>query len=223
MPDPPAPLDDVRVLDLSEGVAGPFGTKLLAALGAGVVKVEPPGRGDLARSRPPFPGDDPHPETSGLFLYLNTSKRSVTLDLTQASGRALCRRLVEWADVVVEGFAPGRLDQWGLGYQALEAVRPGIVLVSVTDFGQNGPYRDWEASDLTALALGGSLYIAGRADRESIKIGGRPAQFFAGLSAFSGAMVALHYRDAGGEGQHVDVAMHEGIATAQEYPGAAWA
>ena len=218
-----APLDDVRVLDLSEGVAGPFATKLLAALGADVLKVERPGSGDVARSQPPFLGDDPHPEKSGLFLYLNTSKRSVTLDLEQATGRDLCRRLLAQADLVVEGFRPGRLAGWGLGYDALEAIRPGVVLVSVTDFGQDGPYRDWQSSDLVALALGGSLYIAGSPDREPIKIGGQPAQFFAGLSAFSGAMIALHHRDATGEGQHVDVSLHEGIATAQEYPGAAWA
>ncbi|MYE46932.1 MAG: CoA transferase [Chloroflexi bacterium] len=216
-------LDDVRVLDLSEGVAGPFCTKLLAALGADVISVEAPGRGDRARSYPPFAGDEPHPELSGLFLYLNTGKRSVTLDLAQASGRAIAGRLAGWADIVIEDFAPGQLDAWGLGHEALAAARPGAIVVSVTDYGQSGPYRDWRATDLTALALGGSLYIAGDEDREPLKIGGRPAQFFAGLSAFSGALLALHYRDATGEGQHVDVSMLEGIATAQEYPGAAWA
>ena len=221
-------LDDVRVLDLSEGIAGPFCTKLLAALGADVITVEPPGRGDRARSYPPFAGDEPHPELSGLFLYLNTGKRSVTLDLAQASGRTIARRLAaEWADIVIEDFAPGQLDAWGLGHEALEAARdasqPGAIVVSVTDYGQSGSYRDWQATDLTALALGGSLYIAGDEDREPLKIGGRPAQFFAGLSAFSGALLALHHRDATGEGQHVDVSMLEGIATAQEYPGAAWA
>ena len=221
-------LDDVRVLDLSEGIAGPFCTKLLAALGADVISVETPGRGDRARAYPPFAGDEPHPELSGLFLYLNTGKRSVTLDLEQASGRAIAGRLAtEWADIVIEDFAPGRLDAWGLGYEALEAARDasqaGAIVVSVTDYGQSGPYRDWQATDLTALALGGSLYIAGDEDREPLRIGGRPAQFFAGLSAFSGALLALHYRDATDEGQHVDVSLLEGIATAQEYPGAAWA
>ena len=217
------PLDDIRVLDLSEGIAGPFCTKLLAALGADVITVEAPGRGDRARSVPPFAGDEPHPELSGLFLYLNTGKRSVTLDLQQASGRAIAGRLAGWADIVIEDFAPGQLDAWGLGYEELEAARPGAIVVSVTDYGQSGPYRDWQASDLTALALGGSLYIAGDEDREPLKIGGRPAQFYAGLSVFSGALLALHHRDATGEGQHVDVSMLEGIATAQEYPGAAWA
>ena len=129
-------LDDVRVLDLSEGIAGPFCTKLLAALGADVISVEAPGRGDRARSYAPFPDDEPHPELSGLFLYLNTGKRSVTLDLEQASGRALCRPLADWADIVIEDFAPGRLDAWGLGYGALDAARdssrPGVIVVSVT-------------------------------------------------------------------------------------------
>ena len=218
-----AALGDLRVLDLSEGVAGPFCTKLLAGLGADVITVEAPGRGDCARAQPPFPGDDPHPEASGLFLYLNAGKRSVTLDLGQASGRAILRRLVPRADLVVEGFAPGAPGAPGLGYGALDALRPGIVLVSVTDFGQDGPYRDWRATDLTALALGGSLYISGDPDREPVAIGGRPARFFAGLSAFAGAMAAIRCRDAGGGGQHVDVSMLEGVATAQEYPGVAWA
>ena len=128
MLDPSTPLEGVRVLDLSNGVAGPFGTKLLGVLGADVIKVEPPGRGDLARAKPPFLGDNPHIETSGLFLYLNTNKRSVTLDLSQTSGRTLCQDLVKWADIVVEGFMPGQMDAWGLGYHALTLVQPDLII-----------------------------------------------------------------------------------------------
>ncbi|MYB40763.1 MAG: CoA transferase, partial [Chloroflexi bacterium] len=149
-------LDDVRVLDLSEGVAGPFCTKLLAALGADVITVEAPGRGDRARSAPPFAGDEPHPELSGLFLYLNTGKRSVTLDLAQASGRAIAARLAaEWADIVIEDFAPGQLDAWGLGYEALAAAPPaaraGVIVVAGSGNGARGPDRGWPGA---ALAMG---------------------------------------------------------------------
>jgi len=213
------PLEGVKVLELAEGVAGPFAGKMMGAMGADVIKVEPPGRGDAARAFPPFLDDAPHPETSGLFLYLNTNKRGVTLDLAHPSGRELARRLVGWADVIVESSAPGRLAEWGLGYEAIAPLNPGAILVSVTPFGQDGPYRDYQSSDLVALALGGLLYITGEPDREPLKLGGQPSEYFAGLAAFSAAMVALHHRDAGGEGQHVDVSVLEGIATAQMYAG----
>lgn len=211
-----APLAGIRVLDLTQGIAGPFAAKMMAVMGADVIKVEPPG-GDVARTQPPFLGDDPHVEKSGLYLYLNTNKRAVTLDLGQPSARAILRRLYAWADVVFEDAAPGWLADRDLGYAALERVNPRAVMVSVTPFGQYGPYRDYEATDLVALAMGGLLYISGEPGREPLKLGGHPSEYFAGLAAFSGGMVALYHRDAAGEGQHVDVAQVEGIASAQGY------
>lgn len=223
MADSDLPLGGVRVLDLSEGFAGPLCAKLLGALGADVLKVERPGGGDIARTLPPFLGDDPGTERSGLFLYLNTNKRGVTLDVEQEGGRGLARQLIERSDLVIESFAPGQLDVWGLGYEALAASDPALTLVSVTEFGQTGPYRDFTSSDLVAAALGGLLYMSGSADREPLQLGGTPAAAFAGLSAFSGALVALHYREATGEGQWVDVSELEGLAVAQEYPGVTYA
>lgn len=211
------PLTGLKVLDLSEGVAGPFCTKLLGALGADISKVERPGTGDAARSYPPFFHDQPHLEQSGLFLYLNTNKRSITLNLEHSTGQVVCRRLVEWADVVVESFKPGALEAWGLAYPTLERINPRVVLTSITYFGQDGPYRDFEATDIVTLALGGLLYITGDGDREPLKMGGQPAQYFAGLSAFSGTLMAVYHQEATGEGQHVDVSHLDGIAVAQMY------
>lgn len=211
-----SPLAGIRVLDLTQGISGPFASKVMAVMGADVIKVEPPG-GDVARTQPPFLGDDPHPEKSGLYLYLNTNKRSITLDLEQAAAPAILRRLYESADVVIEDSAPGWLAAHDLGYETLERINPRAVMVSVTPFGQYGPYRDYQATDLVALALGGLLYISGEPTREPLKLGGHPSEYFAGLSAFSGALIALYHRDATGEGQHVDVAQVEGIASAQGY------
>ena len=214
-----SPLRGLRVLDLSEGVAGPFATKLLASLGADVVKLERPGLGDVTRGQPPFAGGRPDREASGLFLYLNTDKRSLTCDLEQEAGRAIALRLVDWAEIVVEGFPPGQLERWGLGYDSIERRSPETVLVSVTGFGQDGPYRDYQWSNLVELALGGLLQITGDPDREPLMVGGRPAEYLGGLAAFAGAMVALTDQRRSGLGQHVDVSIHEAIATAQMYAG----
>lgn len=223
MPETAAPLRDLKVLDLSQGVSGPFCTKLMGAMGADVVKVEPARGGDVARGQPPFLADDPHPEKSGLFLYLNTDKRSVTLDVAEPAGREIALRLMEWADIVIEDFHPGQLAEWGLGYEAASGVNSAVVYVSVSPFGQDGPYRDYKSSDLVALALGGLLRITGDADREPLRIGGQPAQYITGFAAFSGALIAVYHRVATGQGQHVDVSTHEAMAVAQMYASITYA
>lgn len=219
VPNLASPLGGVKVLDFSRGTAGGIATKFMAAMGADVVKVEAPGIGDITRAQGPFPGDVPHSEKSGQFLYLNTNKRGVTLSLEDPVGRAAARRLMEWADVVVENFRPGQLADWGLGYDAIEEINPGAIMVSIAPFGQSGPYRDFRPSEIIAQALGGILYVTGDPKREPLQIGGEPAEYFAGLSAFSGALVALTWRDLGGTGQHVDVSTHEGVGVAQMYSG----
>ncbi len=133
------PLEGMRVLDLTTEVAGPYATKLLADFGADVVKIEPPG-GDPSRSVGPFFHDEPHLEGSARFLHLNTNKRSVVLDVANAGDCERLAALVPWCDVLIEDFAPGVLDSWGLGFDQLSALRPGIVLVSLTPWGQSGPY-----------------------------------------------------------------------------------
>ena len=144
-------LSGLRVLDLTHYVAGPYATRLMATQGAEVIKVERPGTGDPARSLGPFPDGIPDPEKSGLFLYLNTSKKSITLNLKAEAGKKIVRRLVEWADVAVENFAPRVLPSLGLDYQTLAAINPRLVMTSISNFGQTGPYRDYKAREINLL------------------------------------------------------------------------
>lgn len=215
MPENDLTLSDVRVLDLSGDVAGPFCTKLLAGLGAEVIKIEPPGSGDVARRAGPFPGAEPHPEQSALFLYLNTGKKSVTLDIASRAGAAILRRLAQECDVLVESFRPGYLDSWGLSYNALEGLNRGLIYTSVSPFGQSGPYRDYSGSELIAQATGGLMQTIGLPEREPLKIGGHTALYTTGISAFSATMIALYARDVQGHGQQVDVSAMETMAVAQ--------
>ncbi|MBI2873157.1 MAG: CoA transferase [Chloroflexi bacterium] len=209
MTEPGLPLSEVRVLDLSEGIAGPCCTKLMVHLGADVIKVERPALGDRARSMPPFYQDRPHREGSALFLYLNTGKRGITLDIEDEEGRRLLAQLARSVQVVVESFAPGTMERWGLGYAAMEAANPSLVLASITPFGQTGPYRDLADSDLVLEALSGLLYVAGSPEREPLKIGGNPAYYLAAIHAFTGIMGALLYAEETGVGQHLDIALVE--------------
>src|SRR3990172_1169149 len=156
---PESALSDLLVVDLSQGIAGPYCTKLLADYGAEVIKVEPPGTGDLSRRLGPFPSDVPHPEKSGLFLHLNTGKKSVTLDVSTASGTVILKKLLARADVLVESSQPGRMAEWGLGYEQLKDDFPKLVYASVTPFGQTGPYRDYQGNSITAMAMSGLMYV----------------------------------------------------------------
>lgn len=206
---PPGALDGVRVLDLTHHIAGPFCTKLFADFGADVIKIERPGSGDPARHAGPFPNDEPHPERSALFLHLNTNKRSVTLDLATGDGRDLALQLAAGTDIVVENFRPGTLERFGLGYEALRAVNPRVVLVSISNFGQTGPYRDLPMSEITGYAMGGAMHATGHRDREPLKLGGNVVQYHAGANAALAAMIAFWRVEAGGDGDHVDVAIYE--------------
>ncbi len=206
-------LDGIEVLDLTHHVAGPYCTKLLADFGARVTKVERPGSGDPARRMGPFAGDDPHSEKSLPFLYLNTNKRSATLDFKTDTGRALLKRMAAGADLVVENFRPRSLPAARLSYSELSAVNPSVVMVSISNFGQTGPYRDFEATDIVEYALSGIQYIFGDNDREPLKHGFDQAQYKAGTDAAAAALIALYHRAMTGEGQWVDVSIQECIAT----------
>lgn len=210
MPDAGAVLDDIVVLDVSQGVAGPYATKLLAGLGARVIKIEPTS-GDPARAMGPFFHDQPHPEGSGTFLYLNTSKESVTINLDTPTGAALLKRLVPGATVLVESYEPGTMAAWGLSYEGLSRTNPGLIYCSITDFGQTGPYRHYKSSEIVAEATGALLHVVGVPEREPLKIGGSPALMTAGISAFSAIMTALHQRDDTGAGQYIDVSIMETV------------
>ena len=209
-------LSDLRVVDLSVGVdasvAGAFCAKMFADFGADVIKVEPP-EGDPARKLGPFPKDNPDIDTGGMFRYLNTNKRGITVDFECPDGHVKLRDLCSTADVVVEaGFKPA--PTLGLEYDDLAETNPGVVLVSVTPFGQTGPWRDYQATDLVVYAASGQSYVNGSPEREPLKEPGDESCFQAGACAFLGAMTALAHRDMTGEGQHVDVSMQEAGASA---------
>ena len=202
-------LGDMKVLDLTHHRAGPYCTKLLADYGADVIKIEKPGVGDAARRMGPFPGDIPHQEKSGLFLHLNTNKRSVTLNLTSTTGQDIFRQMVKTADVVVESFRPGVMASFGLDYPNLEKINPGLVMASISNFGQTGPYRDYKASDLVLAGMGGNQFGSGVAEREPLKIGGSVTQYMAGLFASGGVMAAFFASRWQGVGQYLDLSLWE--------------
>ena len=216
-------LAGVKVVDLTHYISGPYCTKLLATLGAEVVKVEQPGAGDPMRLVGPFAGPSQalpnaqYPEsgtairgeTGAWFLYLNTSKKSLALDLKSQSGREILLQLVKTADILVENFSPGVMDRLGLGYTQLQGVNPALVMASISNYGQTGPYRDWKATELNLYAVGGLMNITGEPEREPLKEGAPLAQLGAGQNAFAAAMTALLYAEDSGQGQHIDISIAE--------------
>jgi crotonobetainyl-CoA:carnitine CoA-transferase CaiB-like acyl-CoA transferase len=198
-----------RVLDLTNEL-GELAGRLLADLGADVIKIEPPD-GDPSRWRPPFYGDRPDLEGSLPWWASNLNKRGITLDLETEEGQGLFRRLVATADFVLESFMPGYLDRLGLGYADLAAINPRIILTSITPFGQTGPYAQYPATDLTLQALGGFLYVNGDADRPPVRISADLAYRHGGGQGAAGALVAHYHRQRTGRGQHVDVSIQEYI------------
>ena len=204
----PGPLDGVVVLDLTSVVAGPYATKLLADYGARVIKAEPRG-GDPSRRFGPFPGDDANPEASGLFLHLNTNKQSIVLDPHTDDGAATVRRLAQVVHVVVEDLTPGEPQAAGWSWETLHAINPGLVLCSITAFGQTGPYRSYRGSELTMQAIGGPLHATGAADREPIKLAGHYASYHAGATAAFAIMLALRRVDSDpGAGDWIDISIY---------------
>ena len=204
----PGALDDLRVLDISQGIAGPFCAKLLGDFGADVIKVEPPG-GEVGRTMGPFFHDDPHPEKSLFFLLLNLNKRGITLNLKTRMGVKMFKELVQEVDVVVESFQPGYLASLELGYEDLERVHPRVVMTSITTFGQTGPYSHFKGEEIVAYAMGGIMSISGTSDREPLKHGGFQAQYEGGINGALSTAFTLLLRDFTGEGQHVDVSIQE--------------
>ncbi len=206
-----AALAGLRVLDLSVDVAGSYCAKLFGDYGADVIKIEP-FDGDPVRRVGPFAGDQPHPEKSGLFTFLNVNKRSVVLDIGQPRGATLAKRLIASVDVVVESYEPGYLDSLGLGFDALESVKPGLVMTSVTPYGQTGPWRGRAGNDLTANAVGLWAAVNGVKGESPLAEPGYNASFVGGLAGYIAAMAAVWYRDQHGVGQQVDVSIAEAIA-----------
>jgi len=211
---PDAALDDIRILDLS-GEIGVYATKLLADLGADVIRIEPPG-GDPMRMIGPFVHDDASPDRSLYYFNLNTNKRSITLDITKPEGREAFERLVKTADVVIETFEPGYMDSLGLGYGRLSTIKPDLVVTSVTGFGQDGPHAHYKWSDIVGVAMGGMMTLAGDKDDPPNRPYGNQGYVCAGIQAAGGTLMAIVHRDNTGEGQHVDVSMQEALSINQE-------
>jgi crotonobetainyl-CoA:carnitine CoA-transferase CaiB-like acyl-CoA transferase len=213
---PPGALTGIRVLDLTRLLPGAFCTLLLADLGADVIKIEQPGEGDYNRTFPPL-----NRKESGSFLLLNRNKRSLTLNLKSAQGRDIFLKLVEDADVVVEGFRPGVMDRLKLGYDALKVVNPKLVVCSISGFGQTGPLREASGHDLNYMALAGALQLFGERGRAPIVPGLSIADVGGGsLMAVYGIMGALLARAKTGEGQYVDVSMMDGLVSWLTYHAA---
>jgi len=206
---PEQALSDLKVVDLTWHIAGPYCSKLLADYGAEVIKIERPGTGDPTRRMGPFFHDDPHPEKSGLFLHLNTNKRSITLNLKAATGRKILKELVKDADLLVESFRPRVMPALGLDYETLQQVNPRLLMVSISSFGQTGPYRDFKATEIVEYAMGGEMCSTGIANREPLKLGGNVVQYQAGTVAAVAVMGALIAARMRGEGQHIDVSIME--------------
>src|SRR5579883_1050178 len=210
---PSQPLEGVRVLDLTRHVAGPLCTKLLADYGADVIKIEQPRRGDPARWIAPFLHELPHPERSGLFLHLNTNKRGITLNLKTETGRAIFLRLLPSADIVVENFQPRVMPSLGLDYATLSKIKPALVMTSISNFGQTGPYRDWRASDLIVYAMGHEMWGTGQPDCEPAGMANKLSLHIAGLMAFTATLGAFWEAQLQGVGQQVDLSIMEAMAS----------
>ena len=218
----PGLLEGVKVLDLTHYIAGPYCTKLLSGLGADVVKIEHPTRGDGVRWLGPFVSGNPDilpnsplekrdtaPEDGAWFLYLNTAKQRVALDLQSSEGRRVLLEMAAKAHILIENFAPGQMESLGLSYAELQKVNQALVMTSISNFGQTGPYRDWKASELNLYALGGLMNITGEPEQEPLKEGMPLAQLGAGQNAFAATMAGLMYAEETGEGQQIDLAIAE--------------
>lgn len=202
------PLSGVRVIDITHYIAGPYCTKLFADLGADVIKVERPGTGDEARRLRPLVGDH-QSENSALFLYLNTNKRSIVLDLKSPEGISTLKELVQDANVLVENYSPGTLSKLGIGYPVLERINPSLVMTSISNFGQYGPYRDWQATDMTLNALSGMMLMTGNPGNPPFKLGLSQIQYSAGIAAAIATLSVYRYSKMTGHGQHIDLSLVE--------------
>ncbi|MGA2466791.1 MAG: CoA transferase [Thermodesulfobacteriota bacterium] len=202
-----SPLAPYLALDLTDE-KGILCGKILTDLGGEVIKVERPG-GDPSRGIGPFYQDIPHPEKSLYWFAFNTGKKSITLDIEKRDGKAIFLKLVKKADFVIESFSPGFMERLGLGYSTLSRINPRLIMVSISPFGQEGPYKDYKGPDLVVWALGGMLYICGDADRAPVRISFPQSYAHGGAAGAAAALIALYHRKNTGEGQHVDVSAQQ--------------
>jgi formyl-CoA transferase len=214
MPDPAVkgPLSDLRVVEMGTLIAGPFCGQVLGDFGADVIKVEDPGKGDPMRQW----GRSLPKGLSPWWPVIGRNKRSVALDLRQAEGRELALALIDQADVLIENFRPGALEKWGMGYEALAARNPRLVMARVSGFGQTGPYSERAGYGLIGEAMGGLRYVTGEPDRPPARAGISIGDSLTALHAVIGVMMALHHRDRTGRGQMIDAALYESVLSVME-------
>jgi len=206
------PFSGLKVIEYGENISAPYCAKLMAGLGAEVIKIETPA-GDEARSNGPFPGNIPDIEKSGLFLSLNANKTGITLNLNKKKGKAIFKRLIETADVLIENNAPGYLDKLGLGYNTLKEINPKLVMVSITAFGQTGPYKDYKAYHINSCGAGGISVGVGDPKRVPLTMPLSQGGYEAGANAAAAVMAALLARRKTGKGQFIDISEVEVWAT----------
>lgn len=212
-------LEGVRVLEYCQGISGPYCTKLMADLGAEVIHLEFPGRGDDTRRLPPFPGDVPNEEKSGLFLFLNTNKLGITLDPQLPAGKEVFRRLASTADVLVEDWAAGHMETMGLGYEDLQQLNPGLVMASITPFGRSGPYKGYKAYGLNISHASGQGYmlplLSPHLERPPVRIGGNCTDYDSGQTTAVAILAALYAKRITGKGQFIEVSQQEAVLSLQ--------
>lgn len=204
-------LSGLRVLGVTRMLAGPYAEMLLADMGAEVLHIELPGVGDDSRHfAPSIQGE------GSCFLASNRNKKSITLDLRKNEGKEIFRDLVKISDIVFENNRPGTMDKWGIGYNQLKEINPGIIMTSVSGFGQTGPYRDRPGLDIIAQAMGGMMHLTGEEDGPPLRAGNAMGDFLGALYAVYGTLTALYYREKTGQGQHVDSALLDSIIAVLE-------
>lgn len=206
------PLEDIRVIELGQLIAGPFCGQVLADFGAEVVKVEPPGKGDAMRQW----GREDREGRPIWWSVIARNKKSLTLDLRKPEGQEVLRQLAAEADILIENFRPGTMERWGLGYEALSAINPRLIMVRISGFGQSGPYSGRAGFASVCEAMGGLRYISGYPDRPPIRVGLSLGDTLAGMNGAMGALLALQQRQKTGRGQVVDSSIYESVLTVME-------
>ena len=197
-------LSDLKVVELGEFITAPYCTELLSCWGAEVIKVEPPGRGDKSRHHGPFPNDKPDIEKSGLYLFINANKKSVTLNVKDPKGRKILIEILKDADIFVENNAPKMMKELGLDYDSLKKDYPKLIMISITPWGQTGPYKDYKGHGISFAAASGASSLHGNPDREPLLHPMSWLEYYTGVCGALAAMVAIIARDISGKGQYCE-------------------